>query len=263
MRHLACLLRTQHLCQKQLPARLSPLSSFSTTSIARSRIGQKPIRLPSNVTVTVENVDPTPQNPRITRQITVKGPLATLSMPIQSFIEVHQPSMQDLAASRAKKYAGLEESAVDGEDDAIEPELHIKVENPKDRSQKTMWGTTRALVRNMVEGVSEGFTVPIQLVGVGYRAALEPPPKELPGQAPGRPKVALKLGYSHPVELEVPEGVQVRIPVPQRMIVQGSDLGVITQFAAKIRAWRPPEPYNQKGVFVGGETIKKKEGKKR
>jgi large subunit ribosomal protein L6 len=73
----------------------------------------------------------------------------------------------------------------------------------------------------------------------------------------------LKLGYSHPIILDIPEGVQVSIPAPQRIILQGIDFPRITQFAATIRKYRPPEPYNQKGVFVGEETIKKKEGKKR
>ncbi|KAI8615074.1 ribosomal protein L6, alpha-beta domain-containing protein [Chytriomyces sp. MP71] len=103
----------------------------------------------------------------------------------------------------------------------------------------------------MVVGVTEGFTIPVKLVGVGYRAALE-------GST-----VTLKLGHSHPIVVAVPEGVEVNVPAPQRLILRGIDLQVVSQFAANIRKHRPPEPYNQKGVFVGDETIKKKEGKKR
>ena len=102
-------------------------------------------------------------------------------------------------------------------------------------------------------------------MGVGYRASLITPKSSTSSsqsvvqqQASSPPIVSLKLGHSHPVELPLPEGVEVRIPAPQRLILTGSDLNVVTQFAAKIRAWRPPEPYNQKGVFVGDETIKKK-----
>ncbi len=73
----------------------------------------------------------------------------------------------------------------------------------------------------------------------------------------------MRLGYAHPVVLEIPEGVKVTIPAPQRVLLQGIDKQVMTQFAASIRKWRKPEPYNQKGIFVGDETIKKKEGKKR
>lgn len=76
-------------------------------------------------------------------------------------------------------------------------------------------------------------------------------------------KLSLRLGFSHPVIMDIPQGVNVTIPAPQRVILQGIDKQVITQFAASIRKWRKPEPYNQKGIFVGDETIKKKEGKKR
>ncbi|KAJ3212111.1 hypothetical protein HDU67_004069, partial [Dinochytrium kinnereticum] len=201
-------------------------------------------------------MEPSPSNPRINRQVLVTGPLGTLSMPLHPFVQIHQPGPDEPMPNR--RPLDVEEEEEDGEVEAAQPIVLVKVADPESRDQKTMWGTTRALIRNMVEGVSEGFTVPVQLVGVGYRAALEPPPKALPGQPDGRPKVSLKLGYSHPVELEVPAGVEVRVPVPQRLVIQGADLGLITQFAAKIRAWRPPEPYNQKGVFVSNETIKKK-----
>ncbi|KAJ3294772.1 hypothetical protein HK104_003312 [Borealophlyctis nickersoniae] len=129
--------------------------------------------------------------------------------------------------------------------------LSVTVDSPEDRKQRAMWGTTRALLENMVEGVTEGYTLPIRFEGVGYRALFE------------EGKLSLKLGYSHPILLDIPEGVEVTIPVPTRVILQGNDKAKVTGFAADIRRWRKPEPYNQKGVFVGDETIKKKEGKKR
>jgi large subunit ribosomal protein L6 len=103
----------------------------------------------------------------------------------------------------------------------------------------------------MIEGVSDGYTLPIRIVGIGYRAYME------------NGKLGLKVGFCHPIILDVPKDIQVSIPVPQRILLSGNDLQVVTQFAANIRKWRKPEPYNQKGIFVGDETIKKKEGKKR
>ena len=76
-------------------------------------------------------------------------------------------------------------------------------------------------------------------------------------------RLSMRLGFAHPVVMEIPAGVKVSIPAPQRVLLQGIDKQVLTQFAASIRNWRKPEPYNQKGIFVGDETIKKKEGKKR
>jgi large subunit ribosomal protein L6 len=76
-------------------------------------------------------------------------------------------------------------------------------------------------------------------------------------------QLVMRLGFSHPVIMDIPDGIQLTIPAPQRIILQGIDKQKLTQFAAQIRKWRPPEPYNQKGIFVGDETIKKKEGKKR
>jgi large subunit ribosomal protein L6 len=138
---------------------------------------------------------------------------------------------------------------VDGEDS----ELSVNVVDPTIKEQRSMWGTTRALINNIIIGVTEGYKVPIRLVGVGYRATLEDNDR----------KLSLKLGYSHPVEMILPEGVTCSIPQPNRLVLQGSDLQEVKELAAKIQRWRKPEPYNQKGIFIGDETIKKKEGKKK
>jgi large subunit ribosomal protein L6 len=130
--------------------------------------------------------------------------------------------------------------------------LSISVDSPKDRKQRAMWGTSRQLINNMIVGVTDGFTIPLKLVGVGYRAIL------LDGN-----KLELKLGYTHQIILDIPQSVTVSVPAPQRILLAGNDLYEVTQFAANIRKYRKPEPYNQKGIFVGDETIKKKEGKKR
>lgn len=193
-------------------------------------IGRRILKYPHEVTIGTEPCLPTPSFPRSTTQITVTGPRGTLSMPLHPFVAVKLEPHDPTAPKRI---------------------LSVSVADQKDRKQRAMWGTTRALLENMVEGVHEGFTVPIRFTGVGYRALFE------------EGKLSLKLGYSHPILLDIPEGVEVKIPAPTRIILQGNDLQKITQFAANIRKWRPPEPYNQKGIFVGDETIKKKEGKKR
>ncbi|KAJ3322770.1 hypothetical protein HDU93_003074, partial [Gonapodya sp. JEL0774] len=135
--------------------------------------------------------------------------------------------------------------------------LKVDVTEPKGRAQRAMWGTTNSILSSMITGVTEGFSLTVRLVGVGYRASLVTDPR-----GTGLPAVDLKLGYSHPVVVPVPEGVTCTVITPQRLRVQGVDLRKVTQFAASVRRWRPPEPYNQKGVFVGDETIAKKEGKK-
>ncbi|CAO3574241.1 unnamed protein product [Mortierella alpina] len=124
------------------------------------------------------------------------------------------------------------------------------------KEQRAMWGTTRALIANAITGVTEGYTVPVRLVGVGYRATLE-------DGANNRKKLSMKLGYSHQVEIEIPEGVQCSTPLPNKIMLQGNDIQKVKEFAFKIRKWRPPEPYNQKGIFVGDETIAKKTSKKK
>ncbi|KND03251.1 ribosomal protein L6 [Spizellomyces punctatus DAOM BR117] len=204
--------------------------SFTTTGVSQSMIGRRVLKYPHEVAITTEPYLPTPSFPRATTQVTVKGPRGSLSMPLQPFVAVQIDAHDPTAPKRT---------------------LSVSVTDPKDRKQRAMWGTTRALLENMVEGVHEGFTVPIRFNGVGYRALFE------------EGKLSLKLGYSHPILLDIPEGVDVKIPAPTRIILQGNDLQKITQFAASIRKWRPPEPYNQKGIFIGDETIKKKEGKKR
>ncbi|KAI7830096.1 50S ribosomal protein L6 [Kickxella alabastrina] len=125
------------------------------------------------------------------------------------------------------------------------------VENSELKRQRQMWGTTRALINNCVTGVTEGFSATLRFVGVGYRAALEG----------GR--LALRLGYSHPISMEIPEGLKVTVPVPTRVLISGSDLQQVKLFAAKVREWKKPEPYNQKGIFINDETIRKKDGKKK
>lgn len=114
-----------------------------------------------------------------------------------------------------------------------------------------MWGTVRALFANHVNGVSEGHIVLVRLIGVGYRASVENEGKI----------ISLKIGFSSPVELPVPAGIKVSCPQPARIVLEGIDKNVVTQFAAKIRSYRKPSSYKGKGIFVGDETIAIKQKK--
>ncbi|RUS16822.1 50S ribosomal protein L6 [Endogone sp. FLAS-F59071] len=206
--------------------------TFSTTALNCSHIGRQVIIYPSEVQITH---DPTPiRKPRIPSELnntllTIKGPLGMETLPIKPFILLNIENDEQTGSNK----------------------LQIAVTDATVKEQCAMWGTTRALIQNYVTGVSEGFRVPLRISGVGYRAAIE------------NGKLALKLGYSHPIELDIPPGITVTIPIPTKIMLQGTDLQKVKEFAAQIRKWREPEPYNQKGVFIGDETIKKKDGKKK
>ena len=119
------------------------------------------------------------------------------------------------------------------------------------RDARAFWGMQRTLVQNLVTGVTEGFSKKLLITGVGYRA-----------NAQGK-KLKLQLGYSHDVDLEVPEGVEVKTPDQTTVEISGNDKQKVGQFAAEIRRWRKPEPYKGKGIKYEGEFIFRKEGKKK
>jgi large subunit ribosomal protein L6 len=127
----------------------------------------------------------------------------------------------------------------------------ILVTRPTDRADhRALHGLTRTLVANMVEGVTTGFTKTLEIQGVGYRAQLK-----------GR-DLELALGYSHPVPIKAPEGIEFEVPVPTRVIIKGSDKQAVGQIAAVIRKQRPPEPYKGKGIRYEGEYVARKVGKR-
>ena len=119
------------------------------------------------------------------------------------------------------------------------------------RQSKALWGTMRAIINNMVVGVSVGFTRNLQINGVGYRAAMQ-----------GN-KLVLNLGFSHPVEMEIPVGLKVAVENNTTVVISGADKQLLGQFAAEVRAKRPPEPFKGKGVKYADEHIVRKEGKKK
>ncbi|HEV7804669.1 MAG TPA: 50S ribosomal protein L6 [Solirubrobacteraceae bacterium] len=175
-----------------------------------SRIGKKPIPLPTGVTVSIE--------PEL---VQVNGPRGTLSERVPRDITVAQ----------------------DGET--------LVVTRPTDRGQhRALHGLTRSLVANMVEGVTTGFQKTLEIQGVGYRAALK-----------GR-DLELALGYSHPVSVKAPEGIEFEVPQPTRVIVKGNSKQMVGELAANIRKQRPPEPYKGKGIRYEGEYVARKVGKR-
>lgn len=126
----------------------------------------------------------------------------------------------------------------------------ITVERPTNNKQhRSLHGLTRTLINNMITGVSTGFEKKLELVGVGYRA-----------QKQGN-KLVMNLGFSHPVEMEDPEGITVEVPNQTELVVKGIDKQLVGNYAAKIRDWRKPEPYKGKGIKYAGEYIRRKEGK--
>ncbi|MEX2106006.1 MAG: 50S ribosomal protein L6 [Solirubrobacterales bacterium] len=127
----------------------------------------------------------------------------------------------------------------------------VTVARPTDRGEhRALHGLTRSLIANMVEGVTEGFEKRLEIQGVGYRAALK-----------GR-NLELALGYSHPVAIEAPEGIEFEVPQPTEIIVRGIDKQLVGQVAADIRKRRPPEPYKGKGIRYKGEQVLRKVGKR-
>lgn len=126
----------------------------------------------------------------------------------------------------------------------------IVVERPTDnKKHRSLHGLTRTLINNMVVGVSTGYEKKLILIGVGYRA-----------QKQGK-KLVMNLGYSHPVEMEDPDGITVEVPNQTELIVKGMDKQLVGNYSAKIRAWRKPEPYKGKGIKYDNEVIRRKEGK--
>ena len=175
-----------------------------------SRIGKKPIPVPTGVTVTIE--------PEVVR---VAGP------------------RRDLAERKARSIEVREEDGT------------LLVTRPTDRAEhRALHGLTRSLVANMVEGVTSGFTKTLEIQGVGYRAQLK-------GKA-----LEMALGFSHPVTVEAPEGIEFEVPQPTEVVVRGIDKQLVGETAARIRKSRPPEPYKGKGIRYEGEYVRRKVGKR-
>ena len=174
-----------------------------------SRIGRKPIPVPSGVTVTVDG-----------STVKVKGPKGELSRTFEPSMKVRQEGNE------------------------------LLVERPNDdKRERALHGLTRALLANMVIGVTEGFKKTLEIVGVGYRA-------EKKGK-----NLVVSVGYSHPVQYPEPEGITLTAPAPTTIVVEGVDKQKVGQVAAELREFRPPEPYKGKGIRYQGEQVRRKAGK--
>jgi large subunit ribosomal protein L6 len=175
-----------------------------------SRIGKLPIELPEGVNITIA----------ANNEVTVDGPKGKLQRKFHSLMNIKE-------------------------------EGRVVTVSPKQQSilARSLYGTTRAVLNNMVVGVSTGFSKSLTIKGVGYRAALQ------------GDKLVINAGYSHPVELVIPKGITVDVPKPVNITVSGADKELVGEFAANIRGVRKPEPYLGKGIRYDDETIRRKEGK--
>lgn len=176
-----------------------------------SRVGKRPVAVPSGVTATVDG-----------QTVKMKGPKGQLQFVVHDDVEVKLDSGQ----------------------------VKVKPRYETNRA-RALYGTARAQVANLVEGVTKGFEKKLEITGVGYRAAML-----------GK-NLQLALGYSHDVVYAIPEGITITVPKPTEITVTGSDIQRVGQVAAEIRSYRPPEPYKGKGVKYVGEFIFRKEGKKK
>ena len=176
-----------------------------------SRVGKHPVHIPSDVAVVLSD-----------QTLTATGRLGTLSLVVSNEVD-----------------ASIADGIV-----TIAPKSETK-------RSRAMWGTTRALVNNMVTGVSIGFSVNLEITGVGYRAQVQ-------GDT-----LNLQLGYSHEIAFPIPGDVRISCERPTIITVSGADRQRVGQIAADIRAFRPPEPYKGKGIRYAAETVRRKEGKKK
>jgi len=190
-----------------------------------SRVGKKPISIPENVEVKVDG-----------SRVTVKGPKGELSREVRPEIkvEVHPVKSDEVGA---KQFNGVKDKEI-----LFSPQKETK-------ETQAFWGLTRALIANMVKGVTEGFEKKLEIQGIGFKASLE-------GQ-----DLVLNVGFSHPVKMKPPEGINFSVE-KNIITVSGIDIERVSQTAAKIRKVKPPEPYKGKGIKYLGEHVRRKLGKK-
>lgn len=306
--------------------RLYGSASFYSTQLIQKRhshIGSATLYVPRTTVVSdlpfAPVANPTRSQPRglqSVKSVSVTGPLGTVVIPVHEYVQLKWHEEQDNASPAT--------SSSSTTDDQEPRKLTLAVTDSTEKKQRSIWGLTRALLSNAIEGVQEGHTVTLRLVGVGYRVAVETDPFPRPDKfqtafsaiqqamrssssaadqatklgyfvspaqrdfyaaltgtqlanatinAGGQPpitrveatnkRLALRLGYSHPIYMPVPRGITCTTPAPTRIVLKGADKETLGLFASSIRRWRPPEPYKGKGVFVGDETIRIKAVRKK
>ncbi|KAG7194427.1 uncharacterized protein KQ657_004640 [Scheffersomyces spartinae] len=213
---------------------LSFTRTFASSSIHLSNIGKVPVRLSEGVECYTEDL------PKefarkfrkgkdihyLDRLIVVKGPKGELKAEVPSFVNLQNENNH----------------------------VTVTVANPQDKLQRSMWGTARSIVQNNMIGLTEGHLAFVKFVGTGYRAVLEK-------DAKGKDVIALKVGQKFTPRLPVPSYLTVSLPNPARLLIEGADKQKVFEFAAAIRAYKKPEPYKGKGIFINNETIRMKEKK--
>jgi large subunit ribosomal protein L6 len=186
-----------------------------------SRVGKSPVVVPKDVQVALaDNV------------ITIKGKLGELKFPLSREVKVVYQS-----AEENKETDGTARVLVEPANDS--------------KLSRAMWGTVRSIINNMVKGVSDGFTIRLEINGVGYRAATD-------GKI-----ITLALGYSHEIKYALPEGIKVVCEKPTLIVISGSDKQLVGQVAGELKKYRPVEPYKGKGIYKEGTKVRRKEGKKK
>ena len=218
-------------------------SSTRPTHGYTSHIGKTPIPVPPSVVLNATSA-----------KLEVTGPLGSTSVPLEPYMHL-SPTEGGVVA--------------------------LSVDDATQKKQRSMWGLTRTLINNAIVGMTEGFSVPLFLVGVGYRAALEDDPRGTENGGSGK-RLNMKLGFSHSVFVPIPPHIKAEVPTATKIVLSCTDKHQLGLFAAKVRKWRPPEPYKGKvlpiifsssttpfdlnsvqGIFIGNEQIRIKAVKKK
>ncbi|KAI5475719.1 60S ribosomal protein [Pseudohyphozyma bogoriensis] len=240
--------------------------SFASSSCSASHVGSLPIAYPPSVSLVHL---PPPSSPasavQASSRLQISGPKGSLFVDLKPFVHLASPAAAGPSAA---------------------PSVAVSVADSTIKHQRSIWGLTRSLIANAVVGVSEGYSLSLRLVGVGYRATVEDLPPASSSQSPsssssasspspastipssagaGAPsqRLNLKLGFAHSVLITLPPDVHAATPSTTSIVLSGIDKQRLGQVAASIRKWRVPEPYNGKGIFVGDEVVRRKEGKKK
>ncbi|OUM54030.1 hypothetical protein BVG19_g3369 [[Candida] boidinii] len=204
------------------------IRKFSASSVVKSHVGSSPIFISPEVQVEINNVlipkviPKGKQSIQLTQLVTVSGPKGVLDLEVADFIKLNK------------------------HDDKIS----VEILNSSNKIQKQLWGTYRSLINNNIVGVTEGHSSTLRLQGTGYRAMLE--------TVDDVKWVKMKVGKCVLQGLPIPEGVEVSVPTPTLLVLEGADKQQLNLFAGRLRNFHPPEPYKGKGVYMNGETIKLK-----
>ncbi|KAL9711089.1 54S ribosomal protein L6 mitochondrial [Leucoagaricus gongylophorus] len=207
---------------------LGSLTRLFSTSASLSKhvshIGANPVEYPPSVTLT-----------HTMTHLTITGPLGTTYVSLRSYMKISHPKLNTIA---------------------------LTVENAEIKDQRQMWGTTRTLIANAIQGMTKGFTIPLYLVGVGFRATVETDPRPTTTDVQSQ-RINMKVGHSHNIIVPIPPYIRAETPIPTKIVLSCTDKHLLGLFAAEIRRHRKPEPYKGKGIFVGDEMIRIKSVKKK